>query len=89
MEKKQLSKIQKINLRSLKQKEESISTLLTTIKSNQKFAKLLIFTLNSLQSFVSPPNKEIRTNSRIIIKQNGVEILHLISEINISKDEIA
>ena len=88
MEKKQLSKIQKINLRSLKQKEESISTLLTTIKSNQKFAKLLIFTLNSLQSFVSPPNKEIRTNSRIIIKQNGVEILHLISEINISKDEI-
>ena len=56
---KPLSKVREMNLRSLKLKEESISTLLTTIKSNQKFAKLLIFTLNSLQGFIFPPNKEI------------------------------
>ena len=85
---KPLSKMQEMNLRSLKLKEESISTLLTTIKSNQKFAKLLIFTLNSLQGFVSPPNREIRINSSIIIKLNGLDVLHLISVINITKDEI-
>ena len=39
---KPLSKVREMNLRTLKLKEESISTLLTTIKSNQKFAKLLI-----------------------------------------------
>ena len=85
---KPLSKIKEMNLRSLQLKEESISTLLTTIKSNQKFAKLLIFTLNSLQGFVSPPNREIRANARIIIKLNGIDTLHLISVINITKDEI-
>ena len=85
---KPLSKMQEMNLRSLKLKEESISTLLTTIKSNQKFAKLLIFTLNSLQGFVSPPNREIRINSSIIIKLNGLDVLHLISVMNITKDEI-
>ena len=85
---KPLSKMQEMNLRSLKLKEESISTLLTTIKSNQKFAKLLIFTLNSLQGFVSPPNREIRINASIIIKLNGLDVLHLISVMNITKDEI-
>ena len=85
---KPLSKMQEMNLRSLKLKEESISTLLTTIKSNQQFAKLLIFTLNSLQGFVSPPNREIRINSSIIIKLNGLDVLHLISVMNITKDEI-
>ena len=85
---KPLSKMQEMNLRSLKLKEESISTLLTTIKSNQKFAKLLIFTLNSLEGFVSPPNREIRINSSIIINLNGLDVLHLISVININKDDI-
>ena len=85
---KPLSKMQEMNLRSLKLKEESISTLLTTIKSNQKFAKLLIFTLNSLRGFVSPPNREIRINASIIINLNGLDVLHLISVINITKDEI-
>ena len=85
---KPLSKVREMNLRSLKLKEESISTLLTTIKSNQKFAKLLIFTLNSLQGFISPPNKEISINASIIIKLDGIEVLHLISVTNINKDEI-
>ena len=85
---KPLSKVKEMNLRSLKLKEESISTILTTIKSNQKFAKLLIFTLNSLQGFVTPPNREIRANARIIIKLNGIATLHLISGCNITKDDI-
>ena len=85
---KPLSKVREMNLRSLKLKEESISTLLTTIKSNQKFAKLLIFTLNSLQGFISPPNKEISINSSIIMKLEGLQVLHLISVNNIKKDEI-
>ena len=83
-----LTKLQEMNLRSLKLKEESISTILTTIKNNQTFAKLLIFTLNSLETFVSPPNREIRINSNIIIRLEGVELLHIISVKNIKNDEV-
>ena len=83
-----LTKLQEMNLHSLKLKEESISTILTTIKNNQTFAKLLIFTLNSLETFVSPPNREIRINSNIIIRLEGVELLHIISVKNIKNDEI-
>ena len=85
---KPLTKLQEMNLRALRIKEESITTILTTIKNNQTFAKLLIFTLNSLETFVSPPNREISTNSGIIIRLGGVELLHLISVKNIRSDEI-
>ena len=85
---KPLTKLQGMNLHSLKLKEESITTILTTIKNNQTFAKLLIFTLNSLETFVSPPNREIRINSNIIIRLEGVELLHIISVKNIKNDEI-
>ena len=86
--KKPLTKLQEMNLHALKLKEESIGAILTTIKNNQTFAKLLIFTLNSLESFVSPPNREIRTNSNIIIKLEGVELLHIISVKNLNNDDI-
>ena len=85
---KPLTKLQEMNLRALKLKEESISTILTTIKNNQSFAKLLIFTLNSLETFVSPPNREIKINSSIIIRLEGVELLHIISVKNLKNDEI-
>ena len=85
---KPLTKLQEMNLRALRLKEESITTILTTIKNNQTFAKLLIFTLNSLETFVSPPNREISVNSGIIIRLDGVELLHLISLKNIKSDEI-
>ena len=86
--KKPLTKLQEMNLHALKLKEESIGAILTTIKNNQTFAKLLIFTLNSLETFVSPPNREIKTNSNIIIRLEGVELLHIISVKNIKNDEI-
>ena len=82
------SKLQEINLRSLKVKEESISTILTTIKNNQSFAKLLIFSLNSLETFIIFPNKEIKLNSAIIINLDGVKLLHNISLKNIKNEEI-
>ena len=85
---KPLTKLQEMNLRALRIKEESINTILTTIKNNQTFAKLLIFTLNSLETFVSPPNREINTNSGIILRLGGVKLLHLISIKNIKNDEI-
>ena len=85
---KPLTKLQEMNLHSLRLKEESITTILTTIKNNQTFQKLLIFTLNSLETFVSPPNREIRINSNIIIRLEGVELLHIISVKNIKNDEI-
>ena len=85
---KPLTKLQEMNLRALKLKEESITTILTTIKNNQTFQKLLIFTLNSLETFVSPPNREIKINSNIIIRLEGVELLHIISVKNIKNDEI-
>ena len=85
---KPLTKLQEMRLRALRLKEESITTLLTSIKNNQTFAKLLIFTLNSLETFVSPPNREISVNSGIIIRLDGVGLLHLISIKNIKNDEI-
>ena len=85
---KPLTKLQEMNLHALKLKEESITTILTTIKNNQTFAKLLIFTLNSLETFVSPPNREIKINSNIIIRLEGVGLLHTISIKNIKNDEI-
>ena len=62
--------------------------MLTTTKNNPNFFKLLIFTLNSLESFVSPPNREIRVNAGIMIRLEGVGILHTIIIKNITKDEI-
>ena len=85
---KPLSSIKEQRLKAMRQKEETINTVLTTAKDNPKFVKLLIYTLNSLEGFVSPPNREIRINASIIIRLEGVGILHTISLKNISNDEI-
>ncbi len=74
-----MNKIQGENAPHIKphshQKEEQINNVLTTIKSNPKFIKLLFYSLNSLEGFISLPNKEIKLNSRIIISLEGLEIL--------------
>ena len=85
---KTLSKLQEARLKIMKQKEETIGTMLTTTKNNPNFFKLLIFTLNSLENFVSPPNREIRVNASVMIRLEGVGILHTIIIKNITKDEI-
>ena len=85
---KTLSKLQEARLKVMKQKEETIGTMLTTTKNNPNFFKLLIFTLNSLENFVSPPNREIRVNASVMIRLEGVGILHTIIIKNITKDEI-
>ena len=85
---KTISKMQESRLKTMKQKEETIGGLLTTTKNNPNFAKLLIFTMNTLENFVSPPNREIRVNASVIIRLEGVGILHTITIKNISKDEI-
>ena len=83
-----LNKLQEQRLKVIKQKEEAIGTMLTTTKNNPNFFKLLIFTLNSLESFVSTPNREIRVNAGVMIRLEGVGILHTIIIKNITKDEI-
>ena len=85
---KTLSSFQEAKLKIMKQKEETIGTMLTTTKNNPNFFKLLIFTLNSLENFVSPPNREIRVNASVMIRLEGVGILHTIIIKNITKDEI-
>ena len=85
---KTLSKLQEARLKVIKQKEETIGTMLTTTKNNPNFFKLLIFTLNSLENFVSPPNREIHLNATVMIRLDGVGILHTIIIKNITKDEI-
>ena len=85
---KSISKMQESRLKTMKQKEENIGTLLTTTKNNPTFAKLLIFTLNTLENYISPPNREIRVNASVIIRLEGVGILHTTVIKNISKDEI-
>jgi hypothetical protein len=56
------------NSKEMKQKIETISSVINSIKNNPKFIKLLIYSMNSLENFVSPPNSEIRLNARVIIK---------------------
>ena len=85
---KTMSKLQESRLKTMKQKEETITGLLTTTKNNPNFVKLLVFTLNTLENFVSPPNREIRVNGSVIIRLEGVGILHTIIIKNINKDEI-
>ena len=85
---KPLMTIQQIRAKQLQQKEETINTVLTSAKDNPKFVKLIIFTLNSLEGFVSPPNREIRLNSSIIIRLEGIGILHKISLNNITNEDI-
>ena len=72
----------------IKQKEDQLLSILTTLKSNQKFIKLLIYSLNSLDAFVTPPNREIRVNARIIIRMEGVFILRTIGLNNLSNEEV-
>ena len=74
--------------RALKQKEETLNSVLQSLKNNPKFIKLLIYSLNSLENFVSPPNREIRINAKIIIKLEGVDTLRSIALINIKNEEI-
>lgn len=54
----------------MQQKITVISDVIKSIKNNPKFIKLLIYSMNSLEKFVSSPNKQIRVNAKIIIKCN-------------------
>jgi hypothetical protein len=56
------------NSKEMKQKIDTISNVINSIKNNPKFIKLLIYSMNSLENFVSPPNRDIRLNARVIIK---------------------
>ena len=66
---KPLSAIQEQRLRMIKQKEDTLRTVILSAKDNPKFIKLLKYSLNSLEGFVSPPNREIRLNATIIIRR--------------------
>ena len=83
-----MSKIQQQRNQMMKQKEDQIGNALNTLKSNQKFIKLVNFALTSLDSFVSPPNREIKTNAKIIIRMDGVQVLKTAAIININNEEI-
>ncbi len=54
--------------REMQQNITTITDLIKSIKNNPKFIKLLIFSMNSLENFVSPPNRKIKANAKIIIK---------------------
>ena len=55
----------------LQQKEETIKNVLQTVKQNPKFLRMLNFSLNSLETFVSPPNFEIKQNAKILLKRKS------------------
>lgn len=56
--------------KQMKKKADTIQTVLDSAKNNPKFIKLLVYSLNSLENFITPPNREIRVNAKIIIKRN-------------------
>lgn len=85
---KEMSKLAQTKLNMMKQKEEQISNCIITLKTNPKFIKLLTFSLNSLDSFVSPPNRDIKINAKIIISFDGVPVLKTTATININNEDI-
>ena len=85
---KPLLSIHEQRLKMTRQKEETLRTVLTSAKDNPKFIKLLIYSLNSLENFITPPNREIRINASIIIRLEGVGILQTITLKNITNEEI-
>jgi hypothetical protein len=74
--------------RILKQKEDQIINVIVTLKANPKFIKLLTFSLNSMDTLITPPNREIKLNSKLIIQNDGVAVLKITASINISNEEI-
>lgn len=55
--------------KDMQQKVTVINDVIKSIRNNPKFIKLLFYSMNSLENFVSPPNKQIRINAKIIIKR--------------------
>lgn len=72
----------------LHHKEEQINNVLTTIQTNPKFIKLLFYSLNSLEGFISLPNKEIKPNSRIIILLEGLDKLKQVGIMNTENEDV-
>ena len=72
----------------LKKKEEHITSILTSAKNNPKFVKMLVYSLNSIEALITPPNFEIRTNAKLIIKQGGIGILKELAIANIKNEEV-
>jgi hypothetical protein len=85
---KEFAKLAESKLLLMQQKEGQIRDCIITLKSNPKFIKLLSFAMNNLEKFISFPNREIKINAHIIIKQDGVIVLKTTSSINIGNEEI-
>ena len=81
-------KMQAEREKALKQKEDQIKGIIDTIQNKPKFIRLVEFALNSLDNLITPPNKDIKLNSSIIIKENGVESLKAITTYNLPNEEL-
>ena len=72
----------------LKKKEDNIQNVLDSAKNNPKFVRLLNYSLNSLDNFITPPNHDIRQNAKIIIEKGGIDILRNIAMKNLDNEEV-
>lgn len=66
---KKLNKYQEQRLNRERQREEGVQNALNTLKQNPKFLRLIIYSLNTLESLVSHPNREIRDNAKVISRR--------------------
>lgn len=71
-----------------KKREENIQNVLNSAQNNPKFIRLLNYSLNSIDNFISPPNSEIRLNAKIIIQKGGIDILKNIALKNKDNEEV-
>ncbi len=58
-----------------RQREEAIKNALATLKNNLKFYRLVVYSLNTLEGFVTPPNKDIRENSKEITASKTIYLI--------------
>ena len=72
----------------LNSKRKAINDVLSSAKSNPKFAKLLSYSFGTLDKMITPPQSDVRLNAKLIIEQGGIEVLRSIALKNIHNEEL-
>ena len=69
-------------------KKKAINDILTSATNNPKFAKLLMYSFNSLDKMITPPGSDVRLNAQLIIECGGIEVLRSLALKNSHNEEI-
>ena len=69
-------------------KKKAITDVLTSAQNNPKFAKLLMYSFNSLDKMITPPGSDVRLNAQLIMECGGIEVLKSLAVKNSGNEEL-